>query len=263
VTTVRPPSVAGLFYPGRRDELRDVLDELLAGPARGPAPKAFIAPHAGYVYSGPIAADAYRRVAAARDHIERVVLLGPAHRFPLRGIATHGADAFRTPLGDVPIDPVARDLPGARVVDAAHVSEHSLEVHLPFLQAALREFRLVPLLVGDATPGDVADVLDHLWGGDETLIVVSSDLSHYHDHATAARRDAATAARIEALDAESIGSHDACGCRGIGGLIVACRRRGLRLVNTDLRTSADTAGTPDRVVGYGVFVTEVDPGRAR
>jgi len=261
MTRVRHAAVAGLFYPGDPTELRRDLDRLLAAPSRGPPPKACIAPHAGYAYSAPIAADAYRRIAQARDTIERVVVLGPAHRYPLRGIATHGADVFRTPLGDIAVDPVARDLPGVRVVNAAHEGEHALEVHLPFLQAALGEFRLVPLLVGESAPDDVADVLDRLWGGAETLIVVSSDLSHFHDHSAAQRRDKKTAAAIEALDEQAVGPYDACGNRAIGGLIVACRRHGLHLVATDLRTSADTAGTPERVVGYGAFVSEAEPAR--
>lgn len=253
---VRPPAVAGLFYPGRADVLERTVRELLAAaPDDGDAPKALIAPHAGYVYSGPVAATGYRRVAAARGRIRRVVLAGPAHRYPLRGIATHSADAFATPLGEIPLDPAVRDVPGVAVLDAAHEGEHSLEVHLPFLQIALGEFSLLPLLVGETPPEDVADVLGRLWDGDETLVVVSSDLSHFENLPTARRQDARTAHNIEALQVDSIGPYDACGCHPVRGLMEACARRGLRLEAIDLRTSGDTAGDPRRVVGYGTFVT--------
>jgi AmmeMemoRadiSam system protein B len=256
MSDVRRPAVAGLFYPGRADILERTVRELLdAAPDSGPVPKALILPHAGYVYSGAVAASGYRRIERARGRIERVVLAGPAHRYPLRGIATHSARAFETPLGEIPLDRTAQDISGARVLNIAHRGEHSLEVHLPFLQVALGQFALLPLLVGDAAPDDVADVLDHVWGGDETLIVISSDLSHFEDSATARRLDAKTARASEALDVDAVGPHDACGCRPVAGLMRACERRGLGLSAVDLRTSGDTVGDPHRVVGYGTFVT--------
>jgi AmmeMemoRadiSam system protein B len=248
--------VAGLFYPGRAEALEATVRELLtAAPADGPVPKALIVPHAGYVYSGAVAATGYRRVVAARDRIRRVVLLGPAHRYPLVGVATHSAEAFATPLGEMPLDPAVRDVPGVQVLDVAHEGEHSLEVHLPFLQVALRECTLLPLLVGDAAPDAVAEIIGRLWGGDETLVVVSSDLSHFEDIATARRIDRRTARAIETLQIGAVGPHDACGCHPVSGLMEACSRRGLQLAAIDLRTSGDTAGDPHRVVGYGTFVT--------
>ncbi len=269
---VREPAVAGLFYPGRADVLSrtvralldaaDAADANMAGGAgadraapHARPPKALIVPHAGYVYSGPVAASGYRRLRGAGARIKRVVLAGPAHRYPLRGIATHSARAFATPLGEIPIERAVRSAPGVRVLDEAHEGEHSLEVHLPFLQVALREFSLLPLLVGDASAQEVAAALEYLWGGDETLIVVSSDLSHFEDMATARRLDARTASAVEALDVTAVGPRDACGCRPVTGLMAACARRGLRLSAIDVRTSGDTAGDPHRVVGYGTFVT--------
>jgi AmmeMemoRadiSam system protein B len=179
------------------------------------------------------------------------VLIGPAHRYPLKGLASHGADWFATPLGRVAVDREA----AARVpqVDAAHRGEHSLEVHLPFLQSLFGDFRLVPLLVGDAAPAEVADALEALWGGPETFVVVSSDLSHYHDHGTAKLLDRRTADAIEGLRADEIGPEAACGCRAIGGLLEVARRRGLRATTLDLRNSGDTRGPRSEVVGYGAF----------
>ena len=259
--TVRPPAFAGTFYPGVAAALEEAVQRYLsavpAGAAKEPAPKALIAPHAGYVYSGPVAATAYARLAARRGAITRVVLVGPSHRVFLRGLAAPDADAFATPLGDVPIDRAwlarAQALPQVQVQDRAHAFEHSLEVHLPFLQVALGEFALVPLVAGDASPAEVAEVLDALWGGDETLVVVSSDLSHYEPYETARRLDQATARAIESLREDAIGEDDACGRVPIRGLLVAARARGLRVRALDLRSSGDTAGPRDRVVGYGSF----------
>jgi len=197
VTSIRQPAVAGLFYPDGRDELRRLVRRLLdAAPPSGSAPKALILPHAGYVYSGPVAATGYRRLEAAADSIDRVVLMGPAHRVAFRGVVTHGADVFATPLGPIRVDPGARELPGVGVYDHAHDDEHSLEVHLPFLQVVLGDFVLVPLLVGQAGPTEVARVLEAAWGGPETAVIVSSDLSHFHDHETAHQLDRATARAI-------------------------------------------------------------------
>lgn len=255
--SIRSAALAGLFYPDDAAALRAAVRGLLAAAQAGPAPKALIAPHAGYVYSGPVAASVYARLTAARGRIHRVVLLGPAHRAAFDGLALSGAAAFATPLGEVPLDAVAaaslQALPQVRVLDAAHRAEHSLEVQLPFLQETLGDFTLVPLVVGDATPEEVSAVLDTLWGGEETLIVISSDLSHYHEYATARRRDAATTRAIEALRPQDIAREDACGRLPVGGLLLCARRRGLRVETLDLRNSGDTAGPRDRVVGYGAW----------
>lgn len=236
-----------------------MIDEFLAdAPApSGPPPKAVIAPHAGYVYSGPIAASAFKTIAPAAAAIERVVLLGPAHFVPIHGLALPENNFFATPLGDVGVDPDgARDslrLPQVRVQPAAHVREHSLEVEIPFLQVLLREgFQIVPLAVGDASGEEVAEVLEQLWGGPETLIVISSDLSHYLPYEEAQEIDRATAAQIVALDGPLRGEQ-ACGARPINGLLLAARRKGLVPQLLDLRNSGDTAGDQSRVVGYGAF----------
>jgi len=258
--TTRPAAVAGTFYPADPATLRGAVDRLLAAaaPARGAAPavKALIVPHAGYVYSGPIAAAAYARLAAAAAGIRRVVLLGPAHRVPFRGLALPGVDRFATPLGAVAIDAagaaIARRLPQVADNAAAHADEHSLEVQLPFLQRVLGEFALVPLVVGAATGESVAALLDLLWGGPETLIVISSDLSHYHPYHDAQRMDRATAAAI--LDLAPRLDHDAaCGATPVNGLLLAARRRGLAPALLDLRNSGDTAGDRRQVVGYAAF----------
>jgi MEMO1 family protein len=259
---VRPPSAAGRFYPADPTELRDLVSALLtqAPPATGPAPKAIIAPHAGYLYSGPIAASAYAQLALARDVVRRVVMFGPSHFVAVQGLAASSAEAFATPLGVVPVDVEAlrriESLPQVRVLDEAHEHEHSLEVHLPFLQTVLRRFSLVPLSIGEATPEEIAQVLDALWGGPETCFVISSDLSHYYDAQTARRLDGCTAKAIEALKPEGIGEDGACGRIPIRGLLHAARRRGLRARTLDLRNSGDTAGPRDHVVGYGAFVFE-------
>lgn len=259
MSAIREPAVAGQFYPGRAAELatavRSLLDEAPA--AEGPPPKALILPHAGYVYSGPVGARGYAYLRPHRDLYRRVVLLGPSHRVFVRGLALSGAQAFRTPLGDVPVDVTVRDTLarfGVRAADAAHATEHSLEVHLPFLQLLLGEFTLVPIAVGDAGSGTVADVLDALWDGPETLIVISSDLSHYLAYAEARARDAATCRAIETFDAAGIGYDDACGAAPIRGLLVAARRHGMSITTVDLRNSGDTAGGRGPVVGYGAWV---------
>jgi AmmeMemoRadiSam system protein B len=241
---VRAPAVAGSFYPADATQLRETVARLLAGAQDGSPPKALIAPHAGYAYSGAVAASAFRRVVDAP--VLRVVLLGPSHFAPLRGVALPGAAAMRTPLGDVPVE-------DARLPHdpRAHAEEHSLEVELPFLQVALRSFALVPLAVGDAAPDEVAGVIEQLWGGAETLIVVSSDLSHYHPYKEAQRADAATAKEILALG--RLTPDDACGAAPVNGLLLAAKRRGLRAELIDLRNSGDTAGDRKRVVGYGAF----------
>ena len=259
---VRTPTAAGRFYPADPAELRDLISVLLsqAPPPDGPAPKALIAPHAGYLYSGPIAASAYAQLAPVRDVVKRVVLLGPSHFVAFDGLAATSAEAFATPLGVVRVDMEAlrqiAKLPQVKVLDEAHAREHSLEVHLPFLQTVLSHFTLVPLAVGDATPEEIAQVLEVLWGGSETRLVISSDLSHYYDSPAAQRLDRATANAIEALEPEAIGEDQACGRFPIRGLLQAARRHGLRPRAVNLRNSGDTAGPRDRVVGYGAFVFE-------
>jgi AmmeMemoRadiSam system protein B len=244
--------VAGLFYPADPVELETTVRAYLGAVERTAEPhsKAVIAPHAGYMYSGPIAASAYARLDAAAT---RVVLLGPAHRYPVRRIAAHSAEAFATPLGLIPVDPIVRELPHTEIEDRAHTGEHSLEVHLPFLQVVLSEFTLVPLLVGEATPKQVAEVLEILWGGPETAIVISSDLSHYQDYDKARKLDASTARAIEELRPEKVGPQDACGCRPIGGLLTLAKAKGLRVESIDLRNSGDMADRSGGVVGYGAF----------
>jgi AmmeMemoRadiSam system protein B/AmmeMemoRadiSam system protein A len=267
---VRPAAVAGAFYPGAPEALRRTVDELLADArARAhsdvPVPKAIIAPHAGYIYSGPIAATVYARLAPARATIRRVVLLGPAHRVAVRGLALPGAQAFSTPLGSVPVDEQAvQALAGlSQVVVSrdAHALEHSLEVHLPFLQSVLEHFTLVPLVVGRASPDEVAQVIDRLWGGDETLIVVSSDLSHYLTYAQAQATDRSTVRQILGRQ-PVIDPHQACGAAPVNGLLVAAGRRGLGPRLLDLRNSGDTAGDPSRVVGYASFAFYPDDSAA-
>lgn len=257
---VRQPAVAGMFYPGNPSELAHEVRALLHATApqtlRGDAPKAIVAPHAGYIYSGPTAASVYACIAPAARRIRRVVLLGPTHRVAVDGLALPAATHFATPLGDIEIDHDAAnllaDMPQVVVSDLPHRQEHSLEVQLPFLQALLPQFRLLPLAVGRASAEAVAQVLERLWGGDETLIVVSSDLSHYLPYAAAREIDATTARRILACDPDI--SHDeACGATPLNGLLLAARHHGLHAEMVDLRNSGDTAGDRSRVVGYGGF----------
>ncbi len=259
-TRVRPPAVAGLFYTANPQRLRAEVAGLLAdAPAHAASgrAKALIAPHAGYLYSGQVAATAFAALRDMAETITRVVVIGPAHYVALRGIAVPTVDAFETPLGRVPVDRDARaaiaDLPFVVEADAPHVPEHALEVELPFLQMLLGAFAVVPLVVGAAAPNDVAEVLRRLWGGAETLVVISSDLSHYHDYDTARRLDAATAAAIERGDWGQLGSDNACGFLPIAGLLVEALRRGLAAQRLSLCNSGDTAGGRDRVVGYGAW----------
>ena len=258
---VRQPAVSGRFYPASPTVLRATVERYLRT-ARGTCvhPKALIVPHAGYEYSGPIAASAYAALAPKRDMIRRVVLLGPAHRLLFDGLAASAAKAFRTPLGSVPVDRLAveraLELPQVRILDAAHRDEHCLEVQLPFLQMVLPEFQVAPFLVGNATPDEVGQMLELLWGGDETLIVVSSDLSHYHEYDEARQFDRSAGQAIESLDPERLHSEQACGSIAIRGLLLAARKSGLVAQTLDLRNSGDTAGQRDQVVGYGAFVFE-------
>jgi AmmeMemoRadiSam system protein B len=257
--TTRQPAVAGSFYPADPLELRTLLDDNLAENINpGPPPKAMIVPHAGYIYSGPVAASGYARLKPVARQITRVVLLGPAHRVAFKGLAIPAVSLFRTPLGDIPLDAASLSdinrLPQVHIDDEAHRLEHSLEVHLPFLQRTLTGFTLVPLVVGDASATEVCEVIEHLWGGPETLLIISSDLSHYHDYHTARGLDAATSQSIEALAFEDIGYEQACGRKPVSGLLLYARTHGLKAKTIDLRNSGDTAGPRDQVVGYGTYV---------
>jgi AmmeMemoRadiSam system protein B len=258
--SVRAPAVAGMFYPGANRELARNLAEMLGAAAHDAperaVPKAIIAPHAGYIYSGPVAASVYALLAPARSRISRVVLLGPTHRVAVRGLALPGCEAFATPLGmvrmDTPSIGAIRNLPQVVVSAQAHALEHSLEVHVPFLQVVLEHFALVPLAVGEASAQEVAEVLELLWGGPETLVVVSSDLSHYLAYHDAQAVDRATAKAILAL-ATDLSHEQACGATPVTGLAEVARRRALKPELIDLRNSGDTAGDKNRVVGYGSF----------
>jgi len=265
---VRDTAVAGQFYPGVAGELDGILSDLLAGaetpglpaPDTQNAPKAIIAPHAGYVYSGAVAARAYARLAPLADTITRVVLLGPCHRVAVEGLALSSAEAFHTPLGDIPLDKQAAekilDFSQVQVFDASHEAEHSLEVHLPFLQRVLGDFMLLPIVVGEAAPDDVADVIEALWGGPETVFVISTDLSHFLGYEDARKLDASTCRAIETLDPSAISVNGACGRFPVGGMLAVAKRRGLSVTTLDIRNSGDTAGTKDRVVGYGAWMLQ-------
>ncbi|HEX7009426.1 MAG TPA: AmmeMemoRadiSam system protein B [Phycisphaeraceae bacterium] len=277
----RPAAVAGAFYPQDAAALRRLIETLLAQAAastRGQKqasrpPKAIIAPHAGYRYSGPVAASAYAALAPHRSSIERVILLGPSHHAHFDGLAASSADAFETPLGPAPLDREAIHrllrLPFVHIFDEAHAPEHSLEAHLPFLMhvlsrpegdndpptgASSASFGLVPLLFNSTQAEQVADVLEELWDGPQTLIVVSSDLSHFLDYADAKRVDGYTAEAITRAWPWRIGPKQACGHTAIQGLLLAAQHHGLEAQAVDLRNSGDTAGPRDRVVGYGAFL---------
>jgi len=255
---LRPAAVAGAFYPGDQQHLRRDIVEYLsqAGSTFTKPPKAIIVPHAGYMYSGPIAASAYHLLEPIRDQIRHVILLGPAHTVPLKGLATPGVAAFRTPMGDVALDIDGMNMlvEQYRYVSEkpfAHAEEHSLEVQLPFLQTILAEFDLVPLVVGNASAQEVGDVIEHCWGDSTTLILVSSDLSHFLSYNEAVREDAHSATAIEDLDHKALSHHSACGRNGINGLLKCAAARSMTVERLDLRNSGDTAGHRDRVVGYG------------
>jgi hypothetical protein len=251
-----------MFYPDDRATLHNYLTELLqhAKSTSSSCPMAIIVPHAGYIYSGPVAASAYHLLGPYKEQIKRVVLLGPAHRVPLYGLAASSADFFTTPLGNIPIDVAsvnaALQLPQVKLMNEAHALEHSLEVQLPFLQSVLDDFTLIPLVVGEASAKEVSEVLELLWGGDETLIVISSDLSHYHDYHTAQKMDRATSNAIEQLRPEGLHYDDACGRHPVSGLLLQAKQKGLHATTVDLRNSGDTAGSRDQVVGYGAYIFE-------
>ncbi|MCB1669600.1 MAG: AmmeMemoRadiSam system protein B [Gammaproteobacteria bacterium] len=257
---IRQPAVAGAFYPDDPGRLtRDLTAMLEAAECGVTDPltiKALVVPHAGYVYSGPVAASAYKLLPARRHQINRVVLLGPSHRVAFRGVAVPSAEQFRTPLGDIPLDGEALQriltLPGVVQRDDAHDREHSLEVQLPFLQTVLADFRLVPLVVGDADPELVTAVLEALWGDAETLILISSDLSHYLPYELAKQVDGQTSRLIEQRR-PPLGGNEACGCRPLNALLRIAGQKGLQVRTLDLRNSGDTAGSRDQVVGYGSY----------
>lgn len=264
--SIRPAAVAGHFYPAEPGPLHSAVDTFLQKAeatsdyglgADATPPKALIVPHAGYVYSGPVAATAYRLLSKSRGKISRVILLGPSHRFSFSGMAATSATAYETPLGLIPIDQealgLARNIPLFGIADETHIGEHCLETQLPFLQVVLGDFKLLPIICGQVSGKQIADLLDRLWGGPETLIVVSSDLSHYHDYQNCRTIDASTCIAIEKLDPSIISHEQACGATPVKGLLTAAKRRGMQVKTLDLRNSGDTAGPRDRVVGYGAW----------
>lgn len=260
---VRAAAVAGQFYSGGGDALRQEVDELLgaATAADEPVPKAIIAPHAGFMFSGGVAATAYARLRPASGRISRVVVLGPSHFVPIRGLAASSAEWFETPLGRLRVDPsgldTALDFPSVEVNDSAHAREHSIETQLPFIQRVLGDdVTIVPLVVGDAKPTTVGQVLAALWGDDETAIAISSDLSHFHDDGTARNLDQATARTIESLRGNELRAENACGFLPVAGLLWNAQRSGATVRTLELRTSADAGAPPDSVVGYGAFTLQ-------
>lgn len=263
--SVREPAVAGLFYPDNPQVLANAVANYLTGApvnendsvTHSKTPKAIIVPHAGYIYSGATAARAFNELLPSADKIRRVVLLGPSHRVSFKGIAFCSSDYFRTPLGDIPIDHSAlvavSDLPQVGLLDQAHEQEHSLEVQMPFLQKVLSDFKLVPLVVGEADTQSVARIIERLWGDDATLFVISSDLSHYHDDMTARRMDAATCDAIEHLSPDAISFDQACGRNPVKGFLDVARHRHMDVKTLAMCNSGDTSGDHERVVGYGAW----------
>lgn len=263
--SVREPAVAGLFYPDNPDILADTVRQYVSVSTGNendylhdsPPPKAIIVPHAGYVYSGTTAGRAFHELIPIANRIKRVVLLGPSHRVGFQGIAFCSADYFRTPLGDVPVDHSAMvaisGLPQVGLLDRAHEQEHSLEVQLPFLQAVLPAFKVVPLVVGDADISSISAVIERLWGNDDTLFVISSDLSHYHDDLTAKCMDSQTCSAIERLQPDDINDDQACGRNPVKGLLEVARHKHMRVKTLAMCNSGDTSGDKDRVVGYGAW----------
>ena len=259
---IRPAAVAGLFYPASSDELVQVVNNELSLVTLQSEhhPLAIIVPHAGYIYSGAIAASAFKYLQKFCSSIKRIVLIGPSHRVAFRGLALSNADFFQTPLGSVRLDKHGQEklltIPGVQLLDQAHANEHSLEVQLPFLQQVLDDFTLLPIVAGDASAELVAQTLDTVWDGPETLIVVSSDLSHYHDYDTAQQLDETTSKAIVDLDYTAIASVNACGYVGLNGLLLFAKNRHLKASIIDVRNSGDTAGDKSSVVGYGSYLFE-------
>ena len=259
--SIREPAVANTFYPGDAGELSTQINTFLAAaelPDNTNTPKAIIAPHAGYVYSGPVAASAYARLIKAKERIKRVILLGPTHRVSFYGCAVSSADAFSTPLGNIKLDKETinslLDKGLVKTLDQAHAMEHSLEVQLPFLQTVLDDFLLTPIVIGEASAAEVSQLLETVWGGPETLIVISSDLSHYHSYDTAREMDLDTCRKIETLDYQTLTGNQACGFMPVRGLLYLARQQNMTVETIDYRNSGDTAGPRDQVVGYGAYV---------
>ncbi len=260
VKTTRPAAVAGMFYPADPFDLQEQVNQYLYEDTypNTEVPKAIIVPHAGYIYSGSIAATVYRSLLQYRHVIRKVILLGPAHRIPINSMAVPGVEQFQTPMGDIKLDlktihKLVDEFPQVTFSDQSHSDEHSLETQLPFLQSVLAGFRLIPFVVGDVPEIEIANVIDHLWGGDECLIVISSDLSHFHSYEKAVGLDTQTAELIEAFKGEKLPVDSACGRLPIGGLLRVARQRKMRIKRFDLRNSGDTAGDRQRVVGYGAW----------
>jgi MEMO1 family protein len=260
IKQIRPSAVSGMFYPGDPDTLEDQISGFIHEKPNKTTglPKAIIVPHAGTVYSGSIAAAAYRTLLQYRHLIRKVILLGPAHRVYVHGLALPTVDQFQTPLGEINLDTktiqnLVSDFPQISFSDQAHAEEHSLEVQLPFLQEVLASFRLIPFVVGEARQQEVADVIEHLWGGDECLIVISTDLSHFHSYDKAVRLDTIAARQIESFQGEQLGDHSACGRIPLRGLLHLAQQKGMSIKRFDLRNSGDTSGRKDQVVGYGAW----------
>jgi len=261
MSNIRLPAVSGSFYPDNPEILEAMLEGYLQQvtvTATDKVPKAMIVPHAGYIYSGEIAASAYARLRAKRSTIKRVVLIGPSHKVGFTGLAVSHADAFKTPLGDIPLDTQAiaslANFPFVNYKEEAHLYEHSLEVQLPFLQMTLDSFQLIPIVAGDCPAKQIEQVLELFYAKDNTLIVISSDLSHFHDYATAQRLDRETSKKIERLDYQHLDYESACGRVPISGLLALAQKKSLQVETIDLRNSGDTAGDKSRVVGYGAYV---------
>ncbi len=259
MSTLRQAAVAGSFYPDNPVTLKAMITNYLEqAPLSDESPKAIIVPHAGYIYSGAIAATAYARLRPLQHIIKRVVLLGPSHQVAFSGLALSHADAFSTPLGDIPLDKqnisTLTRFPFVDYLDQAHLAEHSLEVQLPFLQMTLDSFSLIPIVVGDCPAERIEQVLALFYGKKENLIVISSDLSHFHDYATAQRLDKETSDKIEQLDYQHLNYDSACGRGPISGLLALAKKKSLHVKTIDLRNSGDTAGDKNRVVGYGAYV---------
>ena len=263
---IRNAAVAGLFYPDDPKELRHAVSRFLSDVTQidtdATQPKALIVPHAGYIYSGAAAATGFARLLPFKQLIKQIVLLGPSHRVGFTGLAVSDAHFYQTPLGDIPIDRPAIDniltLPQVSVIEQAHTQEHSLEVQLPFLQEILEDFTLVPIVVGDASTESVSEVLETLWGNESTLILISSDLSHFHNYPTAQQLDNITCSAIETLQPEDIGFDNACGRNPIKGLLHSAIQHDLAATTLALWNSYDSAGrSPEdkaRVVGFGCWM---------
>ncbi|MTI12893.1 AmmeMemoRadiSam system protein B [Sansalvadorimonas verongulae] len=255
--SVRQPAVAGTFYPANKTALKDAITHFLAEASEPDfSSRVLIVPHAGYIYSGEVAASAYKLLERYPHPVERVILLGPSHRTQLHGLALPGSSVFHTPLGAIEIDSELAErlvsFSQVQVLEAAHELEHSLEVQLPFLQVCLPDFKLLPLVVGEADSMAVSEVLESVWGGPETLIIISTDLSHFHTYHEAQTIDQHTANNIKDLQSSLTGDQ-ACGCHPLNGLLSLAKEKGMTVETLDIRNSGDTAGSHDRVVGYGAF----------